>query len=201
MISSFIHLDHALFLKINNLGNAVLDYFLAWPSFMGESLFLYPLILTLLLIWQKRGDALQQFSWILAGGLLNRLVSGFLKRAVSRPRPYPTFEELMGQGLVEVNYIFDLNKSKSFPSGHAAICFALAFLLNRLYGPKFRWTYAFAVWICISRIYVGAHFPSDVIGGAAIGLLVAWVYSSILRFERYQTLTQKIFKTTPSKSF
>jgi undecaprenyl-diphosphatase len=61
----------------------------------------------------------------------------------------------------------------SFPSGHATVSFAcaavLAAALPRLRVPLF----ALAALIAFSRVYVGVHYPSDVVGGAALGILIA----------------------------
>ncbi len=179
-------LDADLFLKINGLGNPVLDYVLAWPTFLGETLILYAIVLTLMLIWEGRREGFKKFSWVLAGMLTERLVVTFLKEAIGRERPYTFFEDAFSQGLVNINYILGFNLSeRSFPSGHAALSFAVAFLLNRLYGPKLRFTYLIAAWIALTRIYVGAHFPSDTIGGALIGLATAWAVARWLSYDKW----------------
>lgn len=179
-------LDADLFLKINGLGNPVLDYFFGWPTFLGETLILYAIVLTLMLIWEGRKEGFKKFSWVLAGMLTERLVVTFLKDAIGRERPYPFFEDAFAQGLINVNYIHGFNLSEgAFPSGHAALSFASAFLLNRLYGPKLRFAYLIAAWIALTRIYVGAHFPSDVIGGALIGLATAWAVTKWLNYDRW----------------
>jgi undecaprenyl-diphosphatase len=61
----------------------------------------------------------------------------------------------------------------SFPSGHAATSFACATVLASL-APRVRLPlFALAVLIALSRLYVGVHFPLDVLGGAALGVGVA----------------------------
>jgi undecaprenyl-diphosphatase len=67
----------------------------------------------------------------------------------------------------------------SFPSGHAATSFACAVVLAS-FAPRWRVPlYALAVLIAFSRLYVGVHFPLDVLGGAALGVLVAFVVRKI----------------------
>ncbi len=65
--------------------------------------------------------------------------------------------------------------SKSFPSDHAAISFALAGVLSYFY-PK--WTiaiYVFAFLIALSRVFVGVHYPTDIVVGAAVGIFSALI--------------------------
>lgn len=63
----------------------------------------------------------------------------------------------------------------SFPSGHATFFFALAmvvFLYNKKIGG---WFLAMALLISLARVYVGVHYPSDILAGALIGIFTGWV--------------------------
>lgn len=61
----------------------------------------------------------------------------------------------------------------SFPSGHTAVAFAMAWTLGQLY-PTGRWLFlSFATIVAVQRVYAQAHFVSDTVAGAGIGLLVA----------------------------
>lgn len=71
-------------------------------------------------------------------------------------------------------------QSGSFPSGHAAFFFALAltvFYFNKLWGWRFL---AMAMVISLARIFVGVHWPSDILAGAIIGLGSAFLIKQIL---------------------
>jgi undecaprenyl-diphosphatase len=74
----------------------------------------------------------------------------------------------------------------SFPSNHALNNFAAAIFLLRLY-PNYKWIFIIvATLISISRIYLGVHYPSDVIGGALIGAGFGYLFSIIaLKVEKY----------------
>ena len=70
----------------------------------------------------------------------------------------------------------------SFPSGHSVTAFALAFVLSRAY-PRYAFLfYGLAGLVALSRVYLAKHFPSDVVAGAAIGLLAGWIVCRLTAF-------------------
>ncbi len=117
--------------------------------------------LVLSAIWRRWGILLLT---LVAVALADWSAMG-IKALVDRPRPpsrYATPEPLV-----------PVPRDASFPSGHAATSFAaatiLAFAWPRL-APVF---FVLAAAVAFSRVYVGVHYPLDVIGGAALGVLVA----------------------------
>ena len=101
------------------------------------------------------------------------LIAVALKRAVDRDRPYVL--------LPEAEPLLRWDASTSFPSGHAATSAAGAVILAYLLG---RWAWGLAVLaagVSYSRVYIGVHYPLDVLVGAAIGAAVALVAIVLLR--------------------
>jgi undecaprenyl-diphosphatase len=69
----------------------------------------------------------------------------------------------------------------SFPSGHAATSFAAATMLSFAFPRLAPALYVLAAAVAFSRVYVGVHYPLDVIGGAALGVLVAIALRLLVR--------------------
>ena len=98
--------------------------------------------------------------------LLNDLV---VKNLIQRPRPYLALSEL--------KVLVPLRTDFSFPSGHTSTSFACAFVVTRVNGRRWVWAYLVAAMIALSRLFVGIHYPSDVLAGAVFGTLSAAVVS------------------------
>lgn len=113
------------------------------------------------------------FPLVGAAVLLANLASVGLKEAVDRPRPPAR--------LPEIETLVPMPASASFPSGHAAISFAAAIVLCAAL-PKLAPAFLLlAAAVALSRTYVGVHYPTDVVAGAALGLLVATALLLLVR--------------------
>ena len=116
---------------------------------------------------------------ILAIGLTSLLSDVVLKPLIGRHRPYVDH--------LDVVLLAGRPSDTSFPSSHAANSFAATYVLARVF-PEFRaafWT--LAVLIAFSRVYVGVHYPLDVVVGAVLGLFAgAFVAGGTHRFDDHR---------------
>jgi undecaprenyl-diphosphatase len=105
------------------------------------------------------------FLYVTLADLIASVSAFLLREAIGRERPPLRF--------AEPHPLVHVPGNPSFPSGHAATSFACAATLAWLTPLSLIALYALAVLIAFSRVYVGVHYPLDVVGGAALGLGVA----------------------------
>ncbi len=107
-------------------------------------------------------------------------VTDGLKHLVDRPRPFSVLSGVreVDEGKISWSDPSQGPRGRSFPSGHAANNAALAYLATAFYGPRMAWVWLWALLVGYSRIYLGVHYPSDVLAGWCVGAFYAWALSS-----------------------
>ena len=175
MIQFLYSIDVAIFFFINRtISNPVTDAL--WPLITDYATY-WPVRIALLGIWIlliiKGGRKGRTVAFLVIAILVasDQLSSTVIKALVARPRPC---HEIEGAPVLQgIHLLVHCGGGKSFPSSHAVNNFAMATLFAYYYR---RWTWAFFGWailVAISRVGVGVHYPSDIAGGAMIGMLVA----------------------------
>lgn len=107
-----------------------------------------------------------------------------LKEWVGRLRPCHVLDG--------VRLLVDCGGGKSFPSSHAANNFAAAIVLSRFFPRSKWWFYIIAAMVAYSRVYIGVHYPFDILGGACVGLIIGFILSSAGLFIEKKSFTKTI---------
>lgn len=181
MLDTLKQLDTTWFLAINNgLQNSLFD---AVCPYLREPKFWIPLyVLAAWVSYKKFGV---KALWVmLAAGLLvlvsDQFSANLIKKSVMRLRPCndPILQ-------THVHLLVRCGNGFSFMSAHATNHFAIAVYFSLLFKTYWRWLFPVAlVWagsIAFSQVYVGVHYPLDVICGALTGSLFGYIFSRIVQ--------------------
>ena len=150
-----------VFRAVNDLPDA-LEAPMTWTQYLGVAVipFVVAAVAAVLRKWKLMIAALLVYPLKL---LVEKVI---IKEIVFRARP--------ATSIGDVNLRHASASGPSFPSGHAIIAFALAGILAPYLSRAWRIVaYAIALAVCVSRIYLAAHNPLDVVAGAAAGLMIA----------------------------
>ena len=104
---------------------------------------------------------------IITLGINDYFCASILKPYFARLRPSHEFLEY-------INLLIPKGGKWSLPSNHASNIFALATIISYFYSKTKSSMYFLAILVCLSRVYVGVHYPFDVFIGALIGYSISW---------------------------
>lgn len=174
MLDSLLQLDGGILLWIQEyVRSTSLSVVLAPYTMLGDAGLMWIALSLAMLCFRKTRKAGALALCAMALGLV--VTNLTIKPLVSRPRPW-----LMVEGL---GHIVEEKDPNSFPSGHTCAAFAAAMVWVRTL--PWRWgrvtAVVLAVLMGLSRLYVGVHYPSDVLAGAVIGSLCAWAAWKVIQ--------------------
>jgi|WetSurMetagenome_2_1015567.scaffolds.fasta_scaffold201908_2 undecaprenyl-diphosphatase len=156
--------DNSIFNVIAGASNPILDFFFISLTYYGSMFFW---IFMAFLLWLKRD---RKLSIHLAYALvIDGILSLTLKSFFQRPRPDKFAMNF---------FLSESDTGSSFPSGHAEKAFSGSTILSSYYKIRSIF-YALSILTAISRVYIGAHYPLDVLFGSLIGLIVGEVVLGI----------------------
>jgi undecaprenyl-diphosphatase len=180
--------DTKVFLQINKQHYAPLDQFMILITQFGREL-VWPIVIVIL--FTSGGATEKKAALIMALAMIILIPIGVLmKEIVARPRPF----------IPESEFILAADSKYAYPSGHSLIVAAGATVSVAVLYRNPSWkmkavSIALAVEasiVCFSRIYVGAHYPLDVLGGILLGVGISLLLlSQTRRMENLQTTISK----------
>ena len=189
MIDFFYNLELQLFFFINKtISNLIFDSIFAFLHQPYKNIWF---IIAILAIWvyfiyQHKKNRLILILIIPVGIIITDQIGRTIKNIELRERPYMAIDSEKMNLLVKAKknddgiYKKTSSSKKSFPSNHSANIFFLYFMLSTIYSNKRKYFLFLALMVALSRIYVGVHYPFDVIVGAGIGILVGFYTKKIL---------------------
>ena len=183
-----LQLDSRIFLAINGLHNESWDGIMWWISGKTTWWPFYVLVIGFL-GWKRKWQLIPVVLFIIVVITLTDQTSVHLfKNVFQRPRPCHAIDLQLVVHTVE-----KCGGQFGFISSHAANSFALAFFISGLLRLRYSWLlwvmYTWAILTIYSRVYLGVHYPGDVIAGAMVGSLIGWV---VLR--SYQFTEKRLYR-------
>ncbi|SEJ32925.1 undecaprenyl-diphosphatase [Dyadobacter koreensis] len=172
-IDIVIHGDQDLFLWLNGKHTPWIDTIMCWGTFKFTWIPMY-IVLLFLTVRAEKFRSIAIIATVLAAVILaDKVTSGLMKPYFMRFRPC---HEPLLSGLV--HNVGGCGGLYGFASAHAATSFSLAIVWFQLTKNKINnmgWLFAWAAFYSYSRVYVGVHYPGDILVGALVGLIVGWI--------------------------
>jgi len=171
--------DRELFIWLNNLGIERWDNLWIFLTQIESWVPLFIIFILLIFYYYdfKKALIILFFLFVTAGFTI--FLTDLTKEYIGRLRPNNI------EGLVNLIRILQTPTNFSFWSGHAASSFAVTSFVVLSLRKHHKYVYLFFIWpllFILSRIYVGVHYPSDLIVGALVGTLIAIVWYQVSKF-------------------
>lgn len=170
MLDTLKRWDRDVFIYLNNIGVERYDALWLFITDVLNWIPLYIFFVALFFYYYPKRQVSVIFLYLILVLVLTTSLTGLVKQYVARLRPGEV--EMMA----ELIRVLQKPSRFSFFSGHASFSFALTTYVVATIRSKTKWIYLCLLWpvlISLSRIYVGVHYPSDLVVGAFVGFGIA----------------------------
>lgn len=174
MLETLLNLDGGFLLFLQeSVRNPILNTIMIFITSLGDGGFIWIAATIVLLVPKKTRKVGMMSAAALLGSLL--INNNLIKNLVQRPRPFVTF--------TDIRILIPTPSEFSFPSGHTSSSFAAAAVFYRFLPKKLGVpSVVLAGLIGFSRLYVGVHYPTDVIAGVFMGILLSYMAEYLVNF-------------------
>jgi undecaprenyl-diphosphatase len=171
-------INQKLFLLINHdCCNRLFDLLMPLLTYLGSSKMVYGYAL-ILAAWAAINRKRMPWSYpviFILGTILGLVMEEGIKQLLQVPRPAAAL------GLSKVRVLGELKLKNSLPSGHTVFAFMMAYTLGHGRGRGWKIPlWSFATGLAFSRIYVGAHYPLDVLAGGVVGIVAGFAARQVV---------------------
>lgn len=188
MIENIRYAEYEWFLWLNSFHSPLWDTIMFWVTYRFTWIPLYLFIVYYIFKFIRQNAWYKLAFIIISVGLSDRITSGFMKPYFHRFRPChdPAIENL-------VHIVGGCGGQYGFASSHSANSFAFAVAFALIAGKQNKWKYFLFLWailVSYSRIYVGVHYPTDLLAGAVVGVLVTLIIYFIVSIFKQSLLNK-----------
>lgn len=175
MITQIVYFDESLLFFIqSNFHAIVLDKIMIATTLIGNLAIIWLVAAVILLAFKNsRSVGIMVIMAVIFSFIMGE---GILKHIIQRPRPYDIFPA--------VQLLVAKSTAYSFPSGHTTTAFAAVYVMSG-YLKRYAWLlWGLAGLMAFSRLYLFMHYPTDIIAGILLGLIVGkmvkWLYETVI---------------------
>ena len=173
MIDTIVEIDKQIMVFLNKtISNPIFDFIMPIITNQNFLVFFGLILIGYLAYFGGKRGRITIVLLLIAAGFSDAICFQIIKPWVGRIRPSHEFYEY-------INLLVSKGGKYSFPSNHAANSFVFATVLSYFYDRNRISLYILASTIAFSRVYVGVHYPLDIIFGSIIGYIISWIILSL----------------------